>query len=60
MSQTDIRKVVIGSLLLLAGTVIVFGGQLTADLPRIVGSLAMVGLAAGALLLGTSEPGRPV
>ena len=60
MTETDKQKVLLGTLLLLAGTVIVFGGQFAADLPRIVGSLAMVGLAAGALLVGTSEPGRPV
>ncbi len=60
MSQTDTRQVVFGVLLLLAGSVIVFGGPFAADLPRVVASLSMVGLAAGALLLGTSEPCRTV
>jgi hypothetical protein len=60
MSTTDRQKVLLGSLLLVAGTIIVFGGQFASDLPRILGSLAMIGLAAGALLLGTADQGRPV
>lgn len=60
MTTTDRQKVLLGTLLLVAGAVIVFGGQFAPDLPRVVGSLAMVGLAAGALLLGTAEQGRPV
>ena len=60
MTQTDTNKVLLGALLLVAGTAIIFGGQFTSDLPLFVGSLAMVGLAVGSLLVGTSEPGRPV
>ncbi len=61
MSETDMRKVLFGAVLLVAGTAIIFGlGGGAADLPVALGSLAALGLAAGALLLGTSEPGRPV
>ncbi|MHB9288362.1 hypothetical protein ACKVMT_15135 [Halobacteriales archaeon Cl-PHB] len=62
MSETDMRKVLFGAVLLVAGTAIIFGlsGSGAAGLPVALGSLAALGLAAGALLLGTSEPGRPV
>ena len=62
MSQTDMRKVAFGVLLLAAGTAVIFGasGAVTTGLPVAIGSLAALGLAAGALLLGTSQPGRPV
>jgi len=62
MSQTDSTQIVLGGLLLLAGSAILFAvsGGVTPDIPKAVGILAAVGLAAGALLVGTSDPGRPV
>lgn len=58
---TDKRKVGIGVALLLISSVLIVGtGQVEAGLPDILGSLAALGLAAGALLVGTSENARPV
>ena len=59
MSKIDSRKAGLGVLLLLAGTVTLFGGQFLAELP-LLGVLAVAVLASGALLLGTSQQGRPV
>ena len=58
---TDMRKVGIGVLLLVANTAIILGtGQLGSGLHPVLGSVAALGLAAGALLVGTSEDARPV
>jgi hypothetical protein len=58
---TDTRKVAIGVLLLLTSSALIIGtGQLGSGLPPILGSVAALGLAAGALLVGTSEDARPV
>ena len=58
---TDTRKVGLGVLLLVVSTALILGtGQLGSSLPPILGSLAALGLAAGALLVGTSEDARPV
>lgn len=58
---TDMRKVVAGAaLLVLSSAVIVGSGQVEFGLPRVLASLAALGLAAGALLVGTSENARPV
>ncbi|WP_302080991.1 hypothetical protein [Salinibaculum rarum] len=62
MTETSTTKILFGGALLLAGTAIILaassaGGVL---LPGIVGSVAALAMAAGALLVGTSEGGRPV
>lgn len=58
---TDIRNVGIGVLLLVASTAIILGtGQFGPGFHPVLGSLAALGLAAGALLVGTSEGRRPV
>lgn len=59
MSEINSRKAGFGALLLLAGTVTLFGGQFLAELPML-GVLSVVVLSTGALLLGTSQQGRPV
>jgi len=62
MTETDSQKVLLGALLLLAGSAIIvaFGLGFSDTIPGLVGSVAAMGLAAGALLVGTSESGRPV
>lgn len=58
---TDTRKVGLGALLLVASTAIILGtGQLGSGLHPVLGSVAALGLAAGALLVGTSDDARPV
>lgn len=58
---TDTRKVVAGAaLLVLSSVLILSSGQVEVGLPRVLASLAAIGLAAGALLVGTSEKARPV
>ena len=58
---TDTRKVVLGTLLLVASSAIILGtGQLGNGLPTWAISIAALGLAAGALFVGTSEDARPV
>lgn len=58
---TDMRKVGIGVLLLAVSTAIIVGtGQLGSGGHPLLASLAALGLAAGALLIGTSEDARPV
>lgn len=56
---TDTRKLAVGAVLLVACSValLVLG---VVQLPLVVGSVGVLGLAAGALLVGTSEQGRPV
>lgn len=60
MSETDTRKVLLGLVLLVAGTAVLLSGQFTSVLPSLLGSVAALGLGAGALLLGTARRGRPV
>lgn len=58
---TDTRKVIAGAVLLVLSSVLILGsGQVEIGLPRILASVAALGLAAGALLVGTSENARPV
>lgn len=61
MSETDTRKVGLGLLLLAVSTVLVFGpGTAGLSVPAALVAAGTLGLAAAALLVGTSEPGRPV
>jgi hypothetical protein len=58
---TDTRKVMLGAVLLAISTVLILGtGAIDIGIPAAAGALAALGLAAGALLVGTSEDGRPV
>jgi len=58
---TDTRKVAVGAVLLLVSTVLILvAGPINVGIPGVVAGLASLGLAAGALLVGTSEDGRPV
>lgn len=59
MSEIDTRKAGLGALLLVGGTALLFAGQFVANLP-VVGIVAVLILAVGALFLGTSQTGRPV
>lgn len=62
MSDSNKPKILAGAALLLVGTAIILyvssAGE--AILPGLIGSAAALGMAAGALLVGTSEGGRPV
>lgn len=62
MSEANQTKIFLGAALLLVGTAIILyvssAGE--AILPGLIGSVAALGMAAGALLVGTSEGGRPV
>jgi hypothetical protein len=62
MSDSSSTKIFVGAALLLAGTAIILyvssAGEMI--LPGILGSAAALAMAAGALLVGTSEGGRPV
>jgi len=60
MSGTD-RKLWGGIAILLVAAVLLFG-PVALGLPyeQIVGAVAVLGLAAGAYLVGTAEEGRPV
>jgi hypothetical protein len=58
---TDTRKVGLGVVLLVLSSVLIFAFAYQGlDLPLVVGSVAALGLAAGSLLVGISEGGRPV
>jgi hypothetical protein len=58
---TDTRKVILGAVLLAVSTVLILGtGAINLGIPIAAAALAALGLAAGALLIGTSEDGRPV
>jgi hypothetical protein len=53
--------VALGAALLAISTVLILGtGAIDIGIPAAAGALAALGLAAGALLVGTSEDGRPV
>lgn len=61
MTETDVRKVGVGLVLLVASTVLIFGpGTLGMELPLVLVTAGTLGLAAGALLVGTADGGRPV
>ena len=63
MTETDSQKIALGVLLLGVSTLLVLGsgtGLLSGALPIGVAALGSLGLAAGALLVGTSNQGRPV
>jgi len=57
--STDTRKLAVGGGLLFVSSVAIIALGMV-DLPIVVGAVAALGLAAGALLVGTSEGGRPV
>jgi hypothetical protein len=58
---TDTTKVGAGILLLLASAVLIFGtGTLDLTIRMAILGVAALGLAAGSLLVGTSDDGRPV
>ncbi|MBV0900662.1 hypothetical protein [Haloarcula salina] len=58
---TDTRKVALGVLLLVVSSALILGtGTIDIGIPTVAAGLAALGLAAGALLVGTSEEGRPV
>ena len=58
---TDKTKVLLGGLLLFASTALILGtGPVDLALPAAAAAVSALGLAAGALLVGTSEDGRPV
>jgi len=62
---TDTRKVQVGALLLVVSSILIFGAGVvdigvSGLVAGITAGLAALGLAAGALLAGTSEDGRPV
>ncbi|WP_135664415.1 hypothetical protein [Halorhabdus rudnickae] len=58
--STDSTKQLAGFALLLVSSVVILAGGMTDLLPLVTGSVAALGLAAGALLVGTSGEGRPV
>jgi hypothetical protein len=61
MANTNSQKIGIGLVLLLVSTALIFGtGTLGAALPLVLITLGTLGLAAGALLVGTADGGRPV
>lgn len=61
MTDTDTRKIALGLLLLAVSTVLIFGpGTLGSALPLFLLVAGTLGLAAGALLVGTSGRSRPV
>jgi len=62
---TDKRKVYAGAALLVVSSVLIlvsgpFDIGLSTTIAGVIAGVAALGLAAGALLLGTSEDGRPV
>ena len=56
----DTKKVAGGAGLLLVSSVILLGTGVSNSIPAALVVLAAIGMSAGALLLGTSEGGRPV
>jgi hypothetical protein len=55
----DTRKLGFGAVLLVLCSVVMLALGFV-EIPIVAGSVAVLGLAAGALLVGTSEGGRPV
>jgi hypothetical protein len=63
MSQSNSVKILVGATLLLACTALILFVSSTGEaiIPGLVGSVAVLGVAAGTLMLGTSDSdGRPV
>jgi hypothetical protein len=56
----DKKKVAGGAALLVVSSVILLGTGVSNSIPVLLIVLATLGMAAGSLLLGTSEGGRPV
>ncbi len=55
---TDVRRLGLGAALLLAGSVgILLSGTMNAPLPKLTAGIAILGLAVGSLLVGTSGDG---
>lgn len=58
---TNTTKVGLGALLLLVSSVLILAtGTFGSAVPVVSASVAALGLAAGALLVGTAEDGQPV
>ncbi|WP_299262963.1 hypothetical protein [Halorientalis sp.] len=54
-------KIIVGAVLLLIGSVLILGAGLQeVPMPAVTASVAAMLLAAGSVLLGTSEGGQPV
>ena len=54
-------KTLLGVLLLIASTVLIFGlATLNTQMPLVLGAIGVLGMAAAALLVGTANEGRPV
>jgi Ca2+/H+ antiporter len=62
MTNSDTWKAPLGAVLLLIATaaIVAVSGQMVSNVPPVIGSLSALALAAGALLLGTSDTDRPV
>ena len=58
MSSNKTKLLAGAVLLVVCGAALVVQGAV--DIPTPIGAVAILGLAAGALLVGTSEGGRPV
>jgi hypothetical protein len=56
----DGSQTAIGALILVVSTVLIFAVVQFSSVPLLLGSLAAIGMAAGALLIGTDGTGRPV
>jgi hypothetical protein len=54
------NRTAIGALVLVVSSALIFAIIQFSALPLLLGSLAAVGMAAGALLIGTDGTGRPV
>ncbi|PSP65587.1 hypothetical protein BRC77_01105 [Halobacteriales archaeon QH_8_64_26] len=54
------KQTAIGALILLVSTILILAIIQFSSLPVLLGSLAAVGMAAGALLIGTDGTGQPV
>lgn len=55
------RKTLLGVVLLIVSTVVIFGLATTStQMPVILGAIGVLGLAIASLLIGTSGEGRPV
>jgi hypothetical protein len=56
----DSQKQLLGFGLLIVSSIVILAGGVTDVIPAVAGGPAVLGLAAGALLVGTAEQGRPV
>lgn len=60
-SSTMDEKTILGIVLLVASTATIFGlATLNTQVPLVLGAIGVLGMAAAALLIGTSVEGRPV